>query len=294
MMDFLENTRAVVGDNNAQAAADRVTAYLQDEYKARTAEIDALLEEARGAPTEVPSDEVATSIGSIVKRLRTLDKTMEAYREAEKAPHKLSADAVDAFFFRHRERLARRNPKDRSQKPGAADILQARIDDFLDRKAIEEENRRKEEARKAREAQAEADRLAREAMQKAEEARLAAERARSKTFEKTAVAVAAQDMAKEAAVDAELAAQAAREAMAATQAKPAELSRTRGEGVLLTQKKEPYANLEDRNLLDKAALWPFFTDAEIEKALRAWARSTGHKQEMAGADVGIGRKGVTR
>jgi mono/diheme cytochrome c family protein len=47
---------------------------------------------------------------------------------------------------------------------------------------------------------------------------------------------------------------------------------------------------EDRAKLDKEALWPFFTDAEIEKALRAWAKTTGHRTQMEGAKIGFRAK----
>lgn len=290
------NPRAVVGDNQAQTAATRVLEYLERDYSSLVAEIDKLLAEAREAPKEVETDEAATSLGLIVKKLRETDKRAESFRETEKAPHRLSAEAVDSFFFALREKLARRNPRDRSQKPGAADILQARIDAFLERKRIAEEERRRREAeeaaRIAREAREKAEREAREA----EEARAAAERARKpeSVASRTAEAEQAEQAASASQVEATVAAERAQDAHVATLAKPAELSRTRGEGVLLTQAREPYAVVIDRSLLDKEALWPFFTDSEIEKALRGWARTTGHAKPMTGAEVGHRQKGVTR
>ena len=244
-----ENSRAVAGDNQANTAAARVTEYLERDYRSLTEEIDKLLAEARDLPTEVSTEHDATTIGLVIKKLREADGRAESYRETEKAPHRLSAEAVDSFFFRLRERLARRNPRDHKQKPGAADVLQARVNDFLERKRIEEEDRRRREAEKA---------------------------------------------AQDAAVDAQMASQSAHEARIATFAKPAELARTRGDGVLLTQARQPYAIVTDRGALDREKLWPFFTDAEIEKALRAWARTTGHSQPMPGAEIGFERKGVTR
>jgi hypothetical protein len=41
-------------------------------------------------------------------------------------------------------------------------------------------------------------------------------------------------------------------------------------------------------------LLPFFTDAEIEKALRQWAKTTGHREKMSGAEIGFRNAGVTR
>jgi hypothetical protein len=41
-------------------------------------------------------------------------------------------------------------------------------------------------------------------------------------------------------------------------------------------------------------LRPYFTDFELDKALRAWAKATGHKVPMPGAEIGFRNKGVTR
>lgn len=290
------NDRAVIGDNQAPAYAERITEQMERDYKALTEGIAALLDKARNQPHEVTTDAEATAMGLVVKELRETDRRAEAYRVAEKEPHKAAADAVDAFFFSWREKIGRRNPRDRSQKPGAADILQARVDSYLERKRIEEEDRRRREAeeaaRKAREAQEKADREAREA----EQARLAAERARKpeQIAAKEAVADHREEAAAASAVDAQVAAEEAQAAHIATLATPAEMARTRGDGVLLTQARQPYAIMLDRAKLDKEKLWPFFTDAEVEKALRGWARVTGHNQQMEGAEIGFQRKGVTR
>lgn len=295
-MTLVDNPRAVIGDNRAQSAADNVKSYLERDYKQLTDEIDLLLAEARQAPRQADSDEEATTIGSLVKKLRELDKRIEAVRETEKAPHRLAAEAVDAFFFPLREKLGRRNPRDHKQKPGVADILQSRLDDFLERRRLEEETKRRAEADKLRREAEERERIAREEARKAEEARLAAERARNATriAEKQAVAQIAEQQARQAEIDAQMAAAQAQEAHIATLAKPADMSRTRGDGVLLTQAREAYVIVVDRSLLDKDALWSFFTDAEIEKALRGWAKTTNHNKPMTGAEIGYRRKGVTR
>lgn len=295
-MTITDNTRAVIGDNQSPAYAERITAQMERDYGALTEGITALLDRARDQPKEVATDEQATAMGLVVKELRETDRRAEAYRVAEKEPHKAAGDAVDAFFFGWREKIGRRNPRDRSQKPGAADVLQARIDDYLERKRLEEEGRRRREAeeaaRKAREAREAQERAEREA----EEARRAAERARKpeQIAAKEAIAEHREGEAAAAAVDAAVAAEQAQGAHIATLATPAEMARTRGDGVLLTQARQPYAIVLDRAKLDKAALWPFFTDAEIEKALRGWAKTTGHHQQMDGAEIGFQRKGVTR
>ena len=287
------NPRAVIGDNAPIDTATRVSDALRRDYEQLSQTVEDLLNKARTAPTEVTSDEEALSTGVIVKELRDADRRIEGLRETEKDPYLRSAQAVDSFFFSLRERLMRRV---RGGKPGAIDILQGRIDTYLERKRRQEEERRRREAaealRIAREKAEEEARLAREA----EDARLAAERARKpeKIEAKTAVAEAAEAEASAASAEAAIAADRAQEAHIDTLAKPADLTRTRGEGVLLTQARQPFAIITDRDALDKDALWPFITDVALEQALRAWARTTGHTKQMTGAEVGFRARGVTR
>jgi hypothetical protein len=51
--------------------------------------------------------------------------------------------------------------------------------------------------------------------------------------------------------------------------------------------------LIDRAKVDMEMLRPYFTDAEIEKALRGWAKATGHRvtEHMEGAEIGHRNKG---
>jgi dTMP kinase len=295
-MSELLNPNAVIGSNQAPDYAREITDQMARDYAELVEQIDSLLEEARGLPPQVGTEEEATTTGLVVKQIRDAYKRANAYRESEKQPFLRRSEAIDAFFFGQMERCARRNPRDRSQKPGAADVLQARIDDFLERKRAEEEARRRREAeeaaRIAREAQERAAREAREA----EEARLAAERARKpeNVAARTSEAQKAEEAAAAAEIEAAVAQERAQDTRIATLAAPAEMARTRGDGVLLTQAREPYAVVTDRSKLDKEALWPFFTDAEVEKAVRGWARTTGFTKQMAGAEIGHRRKGVTR
>lgn len=305
------NPRAVVGDNRAPDAAQMVTDQMRRDYQASEEALEALLAEARALPKEVDGESAALANGAMIKRFRDLDGRLEAFRVAEKEPHLRAGNAVDAFFFSLRDKIGRRNKADRNARPGAADVLQARNDDWIARKLAAERAERDRQAaeamRLAREARERAEAEARRAEAEraaAEEARLAAERARKPetTAAKAAAAEereqAADDRAQRASVaaaEAQVAAAKAEEARIATLAKPADMVRTRGDdGVLLTAARENYAILVDRALLDKEALWPFFTDAEVEKALRAWARTTGHGKPMAGAEIGNKSKGVVR
>lgn len=293
-MSIAENPRAVVGDNRAPETAARVTEMLERDYGELVKSVTTLMDEARQAPSDVDGQETALKLGGIIKRLKDADKRVEGFREAEKEPHLRAGNAVDQFFHALRDKLARRQ---KGNKPGAIDILQARVDDWLERKrAAEEAERRRvaeDEARKAREKAAEEERLRRVA----EEARQKAERARKEESIAAANAIAEKAERDAAAAKADAAAQAerAQDAHIATLAKPADMARTRGdEGVLLTQAREAYAIVVDRSQLDWAKIAPFFTDAEVEKALRGWARVTNHSQSMPGAEVGYRRKGVTR
>lgn len=295
------NPRAVVGDNQGVDQAQIVADRLSLDYAESVNQTEALLREAARQPNVVDSDAVAVSLGSIIKQLRDTDNRLEAFREAEKMPYLRGGNAVDNFFHSIRDKIARRKKGDRSVKPGAIDILQTRIDDWQNQKIAAErarlEQERLEAARVARE---EAARL-RKLQEEAEAARLAAERARKAETRETKGAVADALAAQEAHAKAmsDLAAEQAEEARIATMVKPADISRVRGNdqnggGVMLTTAREAYAILTDRSQIDFAALAPYFTDFEIEKALRGWAKATGHKVQMAGAEVGFRNKGVTR
>ncbi len=65
-------------------------------------------------------------------------------------------------------------------------------------------------------------------------------------------------------------------------------------GTLSTMADEPYAEILDAALLDKNTLWPFISEDAKGKALRAWAKTTGHRQQMAGASIGKRQKSVVR
>jgi hypothetical protein len=300
MTDLL-NPRAIPGSNQAPDYAQQVTDRLSTEYAEMVSSLDALLAEARDMPKVVDSDDSALMIGALIKRLRDIDSRMEGVRVLEGEPYLRGKNAVDSFFFSYRDKIGRRNKTDRKAAAGATDILQARINVYQDQKLAEERARREAEERAAREAarkaQEEAAKIAREAAEKA----AAAERARLAET-KAAKSAAAEKAAEEASIAATLAAQAAEkaeDARIATLAKPADMTRVRGNdqsgaGVTLTTKQEPFALLTDRNKVNMEMLRPFFTDAEIEKALRGWAKTTGHRVKMDGAEIGFRNAGVTR
>ena len=295
------NPRAVPGSNEAPDYAQQVTDRIAEEYREIDTTLTRLLDEARGMPAVVENDDQALLLGALIKRMRDVDSRIESIRTLEGEPYLRGKNAVDSFFFAWRDKIGRRNKNDRSAKPGATDVLQARINDYQNRK-IAEENARLEAARREtdRLAQVARDKAAQEARD-AEEARLKAERAR-KAETKVATNAAAEVLERAsdlAAQEAERTANLAEEARLAALAKPADIARVRGNdatgaGVTLTVAKEPYALLTDRTKVDMKALQPYFTEAEIEKALRGWAKATGHRIAMEGAEIGHRNKGVTR
>ena len=276
--------------------AQTVTDFLVDEFSAAIKLAEELLEEARALPKEVDGDDTKGKYTSLIKRIRDHAKKLDAFHEKEKTPYFRGGQAVDQFFFGPIDKLSRRTNKNR---PGAADVLNDRLTVYdtriLEEKQAELRRVAAEAARKA-----EAERIAAvEAARVAEEARLAAERARNpvKIEEKVEVATQKEIEATSAAVEAEIASGAAQQAHIDTLAKPADLMRQRGEdGTLSTMATEPYALLlpGGEALLDKEKLWPFFTVAEKEKALRAWAKNTGYTVQMAGASIGKKPKSQVR
>jgi hypothetical protein len=205
---------------------------------------------------------------------------------------------VDSFFNALRDKILKRN---RTAKGGAIDVLQGRIDAFQAEKEAAERARLEAERLEAHRKALEASRKAAEEAAAAEAARVAAERARKPetSAAKSAAALAQETAAAESAIRAQQALDDAEEARLNALARTPDLVRTRGQneagaGVLLTTRREDYAILVDRSLIDMNALRPYFTEAEIEKALRGWAKATGYRQPMPGAEVGSKNKGVTR
>ena len=292
------NPRAVPGSNQAPDYAQLETERLANDYVGLQNSLAELLAEAEAFPRGVNDDAEAVARGAVIKKLRDLDSRTEGVRVLEKEPHLRRGNAVDSFFNVIRDKIGRRV---RTAKPGAIDILQADINDYQERKIAAERARQEAERR-------EAERLAREAAQKAaKEAAEAAERAaaveRARKAEtqaaRQAEAEAQQRAADRAKAEAERTAAIAEEARLASLAKPADIARVRGSdqsgaGVTLTVAKEPYAMLVDRALVDMEALRPYFTDAEIEKAVRGYAKATGHRSPMPGTEIGFRNKGVTR
>lgn len=297
----MPNPRAVPGSNEAPDYAQQVTDRLALEYAEFPRTMDKLMEEASRLPAVVNTDQEALQVGGIIKRMRDLDARIESVRALEKEPYLRGGNAVDALMNGWRDLIGKRNKNDRAAKNGASDDLQLRINDHQNRKIAEENARLLAERRIAEAAAEEARKKAAREAQEALEASQKAARARAAATQTAtrAAAEAAQAAADQAAQDAERLRNEAEEARMAALAKPADIARVRGNaeggaGVTLTVAQEPYALLTDRSKVDMNLLRPYFTEAEIEKALRGWAKSLGHKVKMDGAEIGFRNKGVTR
>lgn len=289
------NPRAVSGDNTdaidyAKLEVDR----LRIDY-APIAETAIELEHAADQiPDEIPDGGVKETVVDLIKRGRDLVRRADVLREVEKQPHYRRGQGADQFFFGIIDRLAKR---ERRNRDGAMDVLQSKLTAYDTRKLLEEQARRREEALAAEREATRLRAVEAERARLAEEARLAAERARKPetAAAKEGIAAAAETLATEAGIDASLATNRAEAAYVDTLARPADIMRTRtSAGSLSTMATEKYAEIEDATLLDKGALWPYISFAEKEKALRAWAKGTGHNQQMTGAKIGDRPKSVVR
>lgn len=289
------NPRAVTGDNtNAPDYAKQESERLRRDYALLETTVEELVSEGASIPLPIADDDTKGTVASVIKRIRDAATRANSFRESEKQPHYRRGQGVDMFFFGLIDQLAKR---DRKNRDGVGDTLQRALTDYDNRKLLEEQARRQAEAdrlaREESERKAEAARLA----QVAEDARLAAERARkpATTAAKDALANTAEVAATEATIDAAIATSRAEDAYVATLARPADIMRNRGhDGTLSTMQQEGYAEIEDPDLLDMAKLWPFISISEKEKAVRQWAKSTGHRQQMTGAKIGFRNKSVVR
>lgn len=289
------NPRAVMGGNvDSIDYAKEESERLAREYAALDETTANLEVEAETIPDEIPDDATKAVVVDLIKRVRDTKSRVEAIHGVEKQPHLRRGQGTDQFFFGLWDRLLKRS---KANRDGVGDALGRKLTAYDQRKLLEEQERRRKEAeeaarkaREAAEAQARKDR-------EAEEARLAAERARKPETAavKEAIADQADTAASEARIDATLAEREAEDRYVETLARPADIMRTRtSAGTLSTMAQEAYAEIEKAELLDMAKLWPYIAFAEKEKALRAWAKSTGHSEQMAGAKIGRRPKSVVR
>lgn len=203
--------------------------------------------EATKAPPVLEDDEDLAAVNALVPKLRAAAKRCDALREEQKRPHLEAGRVIDTFFKTLDGRLA-------TLQRG----LEARATQYLHKKAEAEAARRR----------AEEERLRREAAAKAQEA---AEAARAGHTEQAAIAQAAAAEAQTRAED------------AATPVKPAELARTQTAAGTATLEQRWEFEIVDFDKVDLNALRPYFTRADLEKAIRAFVRAGRH--ELAGVHI---------
>lgn len=278
-MNEVTNPRAVVGDNRPLDYAEQTLGRLTTDYGELSKTTADLLETARSLGETVENERELEGFSNVIVRLRDTSARAEAIRVDEKNPHLRAGQAIDGFFNSIRERLIK-----------AQAVLQRRVDAYQERKRnAERERLRLEQEQRDREAK-EAREREEKAAREAEEKRLAAERARKEETRaaKGAEASVAEQEAAAAAAAASTAAAEAEEARINTLRPSADLVRERFEGGrVVTGQDVGYAELVDRDKVDMNALRPYFTEAEIAKALRGWAKATGHSKQMDGAEIGF-------
>lgn len=278
-------SQEAAGGRNVPDYAAEESERLRLEYDSLDREVSEVLDEARALPKEVEDEETANLYTTVITRMTDLDKKIEGFRQAEGTQWLRKKTACDSFFFGFAERIFRRKKTDNA---GGADILQARLHAYNEKRRLEEQRRRDEEARIAREAEEKArrerealEREQREAEERAARARKAANKEAAEKAAREAEEAAARVREQE-----ELARAQRQETEAAARAKPADMVRERhAGGAMNTMKMVWHVEIEDSMALDPVALWPFVHEDAKLKALRAWSKTTQYRKPMKGAII---------
>ena len=252
-----------VGHNEPPEDANPIADRLAETHRDLIWRFNELVDAQERVPNCI-SDEAEKKIGDYVKEISQCVKRIESAREDEKALYLDGGRRVDGFFKDFSEAL-------KTIKGTCVNSLTAY-------------KREKEaEARRVLEEKAKADRAA--AAEAEEAARLAADSMASETDLGVAVdrETAAQTAVTEAAI-----------AQEAADVSAADLSRTRSEnGGSLSSLQSTWKVADvDRATLDLEALRPYLTQADLEKACRAFVRAGGRK--LAGSRIYEDKKAVAR
>ncbi len=225
--------------------------------------LDARLSEL---PTRIDDDDTCGHWQDFIKELDDHAKAIEATREDVKAPFLAAGSIVDSFF----KALATREPK----RPGRAELIRARVaiivENYLQRKATAERQRREAEARALREAE---DRRRREAEEREAMARRAEERNRGAEAERQ------QFQADLAAKEAQCIADKAMYVEQSAQAPSADLARTRSAGGSLGTLTDKWQfEISDITAVKGAPIWAYVKREHKEAAIRAFMNANAPKQ----------------
>lgn len=222
---------------------------LHDEHGGLIRRKDDLLAAASRIPA-ITDDDLAGRASDYIAQIKACAKAADAARVGEKEPYLEGGRAVDGFF------KAITSPLEDVEKK-----VKQSLTVYHREKEAEERRRRMEAERIARE----------EADAKRREAEAAAKVLRDQ--QSLDDAIAADKAARLAEADAVKATQAA-------EAKPAELSRIRGEyGAVSSLRTDWVFDGLDRHQIDLEALRHHFTTAAIESAIRAFIKSGGRQLE---------------
>jgi hypothetical protein len=240
-----------IGHNAPPSLIEELRAQLAIEAAPLVKRRDELLAGADRAPAEVTTEDAAGKTGDLIKLLTACHKAAETLRVGAKEPHLEAGRAVDGFFGKITKPLA-----------DAKSALEFRLNVYLGRKAQEGRRKAEEEARVAR-AQAqllEAEALARELAAKPS--------APAAPILEAAVAQEAKAIAAE----------------AVAAAKPAELSRTRGDyGSMASLRTVWVGEITDRKTLDLEKLRQHLPLDGLERAVNAFVKAGG--RDLPGAKI---------
>ena len=245
---------AKIGDNMPPHDADPLRDRLSETHAALLKRRDELLAASERAPSEVSDEDTAGKVADFIKQIAACIKNTDTHRVAEKEVYLAGGRTVDGWFKKIADPLAEAKAK-----------IEARLTIYQRRKADAERRAREEVERAAR---AEAERAAKAA---------AEAEAAIKAASDLQAAIVAEAAAAQAAADAE-------KAKKAAEAKPAELSRSRGDygAVASLHTFWDFADL-DRATLDLEALRQHLPADALEKAVRAFVKAGG--RELRGARI---------
>jgi hypothetical protein len=224
---------------------DALREKLRDENNALLARADELLEAAARVP-DITDEGLAQKASDFIKQLMALHKAAETARVGAKEPYLEGGRGVDGFFRAITDPIAT-----------AKVTVERKLTKFLRAKADRERREREEQARLARE---EEDRKRREAEEAAQKIR---------DEQSLAQAIEAEKQAKVAEAD-------VTKAENAAAAKPAELSRTRGEYGAVSSLRTSWTFRDlDRATVDLEMLRHHIPADGLEKAVRSFIRAGG-------------------
>lgn len=290
----MQQTPPPAGHNNPPVicpAVDDIRADLLARYPELAQRRKELLDTAATIPDPIPegNEDLAKKVSDFLAMCRKFLKVVNGHRESEKAPYLAAGVAVDGFF----KAGLSDDVEAKGKKIRAAELV------YIDNKATRERLAREEQARQAR---AEADRLAAAALA-AENARIAEQNrlrevaaAEQAERERVAKLTANPNQTEPVAVpppppappplstapaeailaQASAAADRASELERSALAKPASMGRVRGDlGGVSTIRKMWTGEVVDRTQLDLEALRQLLPQEGLEQAVRAFAKMNG-------------------